>query len=321
MKRIFSILFFVAFAALWACDGADTARPELGSWGVTLADMDKSTAPGDDFYRHVNGAWLDSFEIPEEFSRYGSFTVLFERSEKQVQAIVDAALEGSPRAGSDEQKIADYYSAYLNTGRIEQLGLEPLAEHLAAIDAAADHDAIARLMAWPELRATNPFAVFVNVDAGQPDRYALYLTHSGLGMPNRDYYLKENFQSQAAAYKEYIGQMLELAGMSDAAARAERIYELEYAMAGHHWPPAKRRQRELTHNPHSIAELRELAPGVPWEQMLETAGIAVDEVVVREVDAIANLAALFADTDVGLWRDYLRFHLLNDSCGPAARGL
>lgn len=322
MKRIFVgsatfVCLFAAAAILWSCDGGGNAaapasgKPELGTWGVTLEDMDKGTAPGDDFYRHVNGAWLDRFEIPEEFSRYGSFTVLFERSEKQVQAIVDAALDGSPRAGSDEQKIADYYSAYLDTGRIEQLGLAPLAAHLEAIDAADDHRAIARLMASPDFRATNPFAVFVNVDAKRPERYALYLTHSGLGMPNRDYYLSDSFATQAAAYKEYIEQMLDLAGVADAGDKAERIYRLEHAIAGHHWPPAKRRQRELTHNPHSMAELRALAPGVPWDEMMEAGGLAVDEVVVREVDAIENLAALFAKTDVGLWRDYLRFHLLN----------
>lgn len=326
MKRL--MLCGVAALALAACGqdkagpapenaaraGAETAaaKPELGAWGIETQHIDESVKPGDDFYRHVNGRWLDTFQIPDEFSSYGSFTVLFERSEQRVKEIIENAAAANAPAGSPEQKIGDLYAAFLDVAAIDAKGFEPAAPDFAYIDGLATHEDVARAFARPDLVARSPFAAFVDVDSKQTDRYIVYLTQSGLGMPNRDYYLDEKFADTRAQYKDYIEQALTLAGIENAAEKADAIYALEHRMAEVHWEPAKRRNRDLTYNLKTRAELKAFAPEAPWDAMFEAAGLGdQDEIVVREDDAIAGLAKIFADTPVETWRDYLKFHVLN----------
>ena len=300
---------------------AAPAAPELGDWGVEIADMDESVAPGDDFYRHVNGKWLDSFEIPEEFSSYGSFTVLFERSEDRVRGIIEDAAGGGNAPGSVEQKIGDFFASFTDVDAIEAAGLDPLADDLAYIDGLETHEDVARAMAEPALGLSSFFGGWVNVDSKQTDRYIFYITQAGLGMPNRNYYLEEKFADKRPIYRAYIEEMLTLSGADDAAAKAGAIMALETRMAEAHWEPAKRRNRDLTYNLKTADELAAFAPGAPWSVMMETAGLGdQDEFVLREDDAIQNLAAIFADTPVETWQAYLRYHLLrsNATILPAA---
>ena len=295
-------------------------KPELGQFGVDVSYLDENTKPGDDFYRHVNAGWLDAFKIPDEFSSYGSFTVLFERSEARMKAI-DEEFAAKSSADPAEKQIGDFYKAYADTSAIEAKGLEPLKADFARIDAAATPEDVARLMYAPDFVASAPVRAFVDVDAKAPDQYAVYVTQSGLGMPNRDYYLEEKFADKQAKYKAYIENILTLAGMDDAEARAGRIYELEKRMAEIHWTPAKRRERDLTYNPKTRAELRAFSPTTPFDAMLESAGIGdIASVVVREDDAVAKLGAMIADTPIETWRDYLKFHIVDSAADvlPAA---
>lgn len=293
---------------------AQAADPELGEFGIETQYIDANVDPGDDFYRHVNAGWLDTFEIPEEFSSYGSFTVLFERSEERVRAIIESAATGANAPGSVEQKIGDFFASYTDVDAINAAGLVPLADDLAAIDSLQTHDDVARMMARSDLAATSFLGAWVDIDSKQPNRYVVYLTQSGLGMPNRDYYLDAKFADKAEKYKSYIAQILNLADTPDAAAKAEAIYAVEERMAGVHWEPAKRRNRDLTYNLKTKEELAAFAPGVPWSSMFEVAGLgAQNEFVVREDDAIQNLAAIFGETSVDTWKAYLRFHHLSDN--------
>jgi predicted metalloendopeptidase len=295
-------------------------RPELGDFGVETDYLDASIRPGDDFYRHVNGGWLDTFKIPDEFSSYGSFTVLFERSEARLREIIEA-FAGGPSGDATERKIGEFYAAYVDVQAIEAKGLQPLAADFARIDAAATPQDVAALFGAPDLAANSPVRAFVDVDAKAPDRYAVYVTQSGLGMPSRDYYLEEKFADKRAKYKAYVETILSLAGIGDAAARAARIYELERSMAEVHWTPAKRRERDLTYNPKSREELRAFSPTAPFDAMIEAAGIAdAGTVILREDDAIARLGAMIAETPVETWKDYLKFHLVNSNADvlPAA---
>jgi predicted metalloendopeptidase len=296
-----------------ATESVGAARPELGDWGVATDHIDATIEAGDDFYRHVNAGWLDTFQIPDEFSSYGSFTVLFERSEEHVRTIIeDAAKGGGTRQGAIERKIGDFVAAYTNVDLIDQNGLAPIAVDLAEIDAAANHEDIARIMARPDIGGNSPFGAFVDVDAKQPDRYIVYMTQAGLGMPNRDYYLEQKFADKQAKYKAYIEQILTLTGVSGAAETAAAIYDVEHRLAEVHWAPAKRRERDLTYNLKTIDELKAFASEVPWDAMLDEAGIGDErEFVVREDDAIRNSAAIFAKTPVETWRAYLKFHLVN----------
>ena len=297
-------------AASAAAEQATT--PELGAWGVDLADIDANVDPGDDFFQHVNGKWLDSFVIPEEFSSYGSFTVLFERSEERVKQIIEQAASGNATPGSLEQKIGDYYSSFLDTGAINAKGFAAVAEDFAAIDALQTHEDVAAALGNPRIGANSPIGAFVSVDSKNTDQYAVYLTQAGLGLPNRTYYLDEKFADKRPKYLAYIEQALSLAGVDDAGAKAQAIYAVEAQMAEVHWEPAKRRQRDLTYNLKTREELKAFAPEMPWDAAFEGAGLgAVDSVVVREDDAIAALAEIFADTPVHVWKDYMKFHLLN----------
>lgn len=290
--------------------------PELGEWGVETDYIDPEVDPGDDFYRHVSGKWLDTFEIPDEFSSYGSFTVLFERSEEQVRDIIESAASGDAPAGSIEQKIGDFFASYTDVETINAKGLEPIAGDLETVANLETHEDVARAMSNPELGVNAFFGAYVDIDSKQTDRYILYLVQSGLGMPNRDYYLEDKFADKRAKYREYIAEMLTLAGVEDAAGKAQAIYDLEHAMAEVHWEPAKRRNRDLTYNLKTLEELKAFAPQAPWDAMLEEAGLTGQtEFVVREDDAVQNLARIFADTPVETWRDYLQFHLLRDNAG------
>jgi len=295
--------------------GADLeqAGPELGDWGLALSDIDPEVDPGDDFYAYVSGKWLDAFEIPEEFSSYGSFTVLFERSEKRVRRIIEDAAGANAPAGAIEQKIGDYFASFIDVDAINAADLGPIADDLARLASLEIHDDIARAMADPALGVTAFVDAWVGVDSKRPDRYIVYFEQSGLGMPNRDYYLQDKFADIQGAYQDFIVKMLTFAGVDGAPPKAQRIYDLERRMAEVHWEPAKRRNRDLTYNLKTRDELAVFAAGAPWMVMLEALGVAdQSEFVLREDDAVQNLAAIFGETPVETWRAYLQFHLLSN---------
>ena len=333
MKRF--LLVSLSILALSACGNeppasktetqnaaAATAKPdatpngaELGDWGIETQHMKPAIKAGDNFYQHINGKWIDDFTIPEEFSSYGSFTVLFERSEERVRTIIEQAAQNASKAGGDKtaQKIGDFYNAYLDTNTIEAAGLTPLASDLKAINAITTHEDAARMMGAPDYGAKSIIGAYVNVDAKQPDRYILYMTQGGLGLPNRDYYLEEKFADKARQYQDYIAQVLSLAEITGAQEKAAAIYALEKQIATLHWEPAKRRNRDLTYNLKSKQDLIEFAPGLSWEVFFKAGGLGdQDAFVVREDDAIAAMAGLFAETSLDLWKDYFIFHLISD---------
>ncbi len=289
----------------------DPNAPQIGTFGIAVKDIDAAVDPGDDFYAYVNGDWLKSFKIPEEYSSYGSFTVLAERSEQRLKAIVESlSAKGTP--AGDERKVRDFYASYLDVAAINAKGLAPLTEDFAAIDAIDTPEKFAAYVSNPATRARAPIAFIISTDLKRPDRYALYAGQSGLGMPNRDYYLEEKFADKQAKYRAYIESVLTLAGHQDADAAAGRIYDLELTMATAHWEPAKRRNRDLMYNLRSIEDLEAFAPGAPWRAMLAASGLGDrTEIIVREDDAVQKLATLIAETPIETWRDYLKFHLVN----------
>ncbi len=289
-----------------------SGAPELGDWGVTVADIDPEVDPGDDFFGYVNGKWLDTFEIPEEYSSYGSFTVLFERSEERVKKIIEEAASGDAPKGDIKQKIGDYYASYLDVDAINAKGLEPISADLDRIANLESHEDVAAIMGDPELGVRSFIGAWVDVDSKQPNRYIVYITQAGLGMPNRNYYLDPNFADKREQYQAFIETMLNLAGVEGAAEKAQGIYDLELRMAEVHWTPEKRRDRDLTYNLKTREELAAFAPDAPWNTLLDASGLeGQNEFVVREDDALQGLATIFAETPVETWKDYLTFHLLN----------
>jgi len=324
MKR--AVLFAgIALVALSACGKKDAASsepsgkelladsPELGDFGVDLTAIDASVAPGDDFYDYVNGEWMKSFVMPDDYSSYGSFTVLAERSEERLKEIIES-ISPKAAAGTDEQRVRDFYAAYNDVDAINAKGLSPLADDFAMIDALSSAEEFMAVSFDAERLVKSPIGAWIGVDAKRPEQYAVHLTQSGLGMPNRDYYLEERFADKQAKYRAYIAKILTLAGYGDPQGAADRIYDLELAIARVHWDPAKRRNRDLTYNLKTIEQLEAYAPAAPWRAMLDSAGLnGVSEVVVREDDAVRNIASIIATTPIETLRDYFRFHLINSN--------
>jgi predicted metalloendopeptidase len=312
-RSLAPIAALLAFAACATADGQAARAPEIGAWGVDLAEMDPRVSPGDDFYRHVNGRWLTSYVIPSDRTNYGSFSVLADRAEQQVFEIIEEAEAAGAPQGSSEQKIGDLYASFMDEAAVEAQGLAPLQDAFDDLAAVRTHADVLRFIARDDVASNGPVGAAVDVDFRNPDRYVLYLSHAGLGLPDRDYYLSdaERFVDVRAQYESHIAAMLTLAGVADAAAKASSIVALETRIAQAHWERARRRDREATYNLMTVEALAAYAPGLDWRLLLDEAGLAaVDEIVAREKDSFPTLARIFADTPVAVWRDYLTFHVL-----------
>ncbi|GGY41898.1 M13 family metallopeptidase [Parvularcula lutaonensis] len=284
----------------------ESVGPELGTFGIETADMKPSVDPGDDFYAYVNGTWLDTFEIPAERSSYNSFTRLFERSEERVRKIIEDAAAADAPMGSTEQKIGDYFAAFMDTDAIEEAGLAPIQDELDRYMAAETHDDIVALMLDPSVAARSIVGIGVSIDAKQPDKYSVYIGQSGLGLPDRDYYLSERFADKAVAYQDFLGDLLRFAGVEQATEKAAEVYAFEKALAEAHWSRAERRDRDKTYNRYTLAELEEMAPGLPWASSMETLGADGEEYyIVSTPSAVEETAKIFRDTPVETLKNYL----------------
>jgi putative endopeptidase len=296
---------------------AETGAPlahqaQIGAWGLDLTTHDTTVRPGDDFFRYANGRWLDTHEIPADRARWGSFDALDEAAQEKVHELI-AALPASAASGSAEQKVGDFYRAYMDTDAINRTGLSAAQPALDTIRAARTHRDIATLMGRPDLELKSPLQLSIRPDEKNPNRYIVSISQSGLELPDRDYYLEGDavYSDLRAKYRAHIERMLTLAGDADAASEAQSIIELETEIARRHWPVAKRRERDLTYNLRALSELTELAPGFGWQDLLSAAGVVGEnDYVVRELDAVGALGALVGEIPVARWKSYLRYHYL-----------
>jgi putative endopeptidase len=317
MTRPLGLLAALALCLTSAQAAAPSPRPQYGEFGLDLGARDESIKPGDDFYRYATGHWLKTNTIPADRTRWGTLDQLSEEADERVRKLIQGLPEHAP-AGSIEQKVGDYYHAFLDQSAIDAAGLKPAQPALEAIAAAHSYEDIAALMGRPELQLKSPMDFGISIDAKNPDRYLTIVAQGGLGLPDRDYYLKDEpkFQEIRSQYQVHLEKMLSLAGVSDAAAKAAQILALETKMADCHWPRAKLRERDLTYNPRSLAQLEQLAPGYSWKSMFAAAGLQDrTEVNVAQPDAIEKLAKVFTSVPVAVWQSYLEAHYL-DSFAP-----
>ena len=299
------------------------ARAEYGPWGLDLAGMDRTVKPGDDFFRYGGGSWLRNNPIPPDRTIWGPFFILRARAEADVKTIVDAVVSQPQAPGSEAEKIARYYAAYLDTDAIAGAGLTSAKADLAAISAVRTYEDVARLMARKDVNLGGPFGFEIWPDPKNPQRYTVNISQSGLSLPDRDYYLTSDIKAAALRdqYRAYVGKMLALAAYPDPAGSADAILALETAIAQHHWPAAQRDDRDLTYNPRTRAELEAFAPDYPWGKALAQLEIVhQDFFVLKEPDAIQAMARLMRATPLETWRAYMTFHYLNDAAEvlPAA---
>ena len=320
MSRIPALVFACAAIGAGSFALAADSGPQFGTWGVDLSNMDPGVKPGDNFFLHVNGKWLATAEIPPDRSSTGSFQDLQILSEQRLKAIV-ADLEAKPESAlsPDEKKLRDLYDAFTDTADIEAAGLKPAQKDLDFLNGLKTPEDVARAMASVPLSTESVYNLGIGVDDKHPDSYSINLNQSGIGMPDREFYLSDDqaMVTIREAYRKYLATMMDLAGMSDAPARADRVLALETEIAKVQWNRADRRDEDKVYNPMPVSALKTLAPDFPWDAFLGeshvplTNGASERYVIVGEKSAFAPLATIFKTTPVPVWRDYLVVHYLH----------
>jgi putative endopeptidase len=305
----------VGVLALIGC--ASTPTTTLQS-GVDLKYVDRSVRPQDDLYRYLNGKWLDSFQLPPDKGSYGSFTYVDDATQEQLRGIVDGLVQAPAGAGNvdpEVRKITDLYASFMDEARLEALGLKPLQAEFAAIDAIAQRSQIPALIAHlNRIGAGAPYEIYINQDARNSLQYAVIVQQSGLGMPDRDYYLKDDakLKEVRAKYRAHIAKMFGMAGDAQAEAHAAAILELETALAQLQWTRVENRDPVKTYNKTAIADLPKLMPGYDWRRYVQGTEIAdkVDSVIISQPSYFSGLDRLMTATPLPVWKAYFKWHVL-----------
>jgi len=286
--------------------------------GIDTQYIDTTVRPQDDFFVHLNGKWLKTAEIPADKSSWGSFAKLRDDTLPQLRDIIEG-LQKQKGLKGDEQKIADLYASYMDEAKLDQLGTKPLAGELSRIAALKDKKGIPTLIAHlTRIGVPTPYAVRVSQDARESTRYAAYMAQSGLGLPDRDYYLKKDDAKLAdalAKYEQHVAKILTLAGSKDAAAQAKNIVAFETALAEAQWTKVENRDPVKRYNKIELAKLAELAPGYDFKAALAASGIAAktDYVIVMQPSYMKSFDKIVADTDLATLKAYFTWHLLRDA--------
>ncbi|MGN6288463.1 MAG: M13 family metallopeptidase [Sphingopyxis terrae] len=284
-----------------AAASAKADKPEIGDFGFDTTGMDKSVLPGNDFYAYANGTWAKNTAIPADKSNYGMFTALADLSQKRTQEILEAA-KGDPNS-----MIGRAYASYLDSASVEAKGLAPIQPWLAKIRA-VDKPGLAALLAEADRNGVSHFfGGYVGQDDKNPDVYIYTMFQGGLGMPDRDFYLKDNERNAKlqAAYLKHLENVLTLAGEQDAAVRAQAIYAFEKQIATVHWDKNDSSDATKVYNKMTLAELEKAAPGFDWTTFVRGIGVKEDALLVSQPSAFTGEAKLIADAPIGVLRDAL----------------
>jgi len=290
---------------------AETAKPLRA--GVDGAGFDKSVRPQDDLYKFVNGAWLAKTEIPADRGVYGGFYEAIDRTQDRLKEIVESAANASGKtAGSDLQKLGDFYTAFMDEARANSLGRKPLDPELARVDAIASKADLARHLARMQmLNMTTLVGGYVEGDAQAPDTSVFYLSQSGLGLPDRDYYLKDDpkLKEYRQKYLAYVSKALSLAGQSNSDAAAKDILALETRLAKAHWTNVQSRDAVKTYNKVMLTDLPKQFPGFDWSAWLQELGVGTAKaVIVAQPSYFKAMAETVNQLPVDRWKPYLKFH-------------
>jgi len=321
MNKIYLTLAFTSLLA--ACgQGTETAEPAAPAAplksGVELTGMDTSVRPQDDYYAYANGKWLDETEIPADQFGWGSYMTLRDDSLTDVRAIVDE-VAGDAADSEAAAKIGNYYNAYLDQERVEELGMSPLKPLFAEIDAIDDHAAMSR---WfgdnNDISIDGPFNLYVNQDDKDSTKYVMFLVQSGLGMPDKEYYFDDSERGLQLrdAYVAYSEQLLAASGYADAAEAAKRIMALETSLAEHHWDKEDSRDADKAYNKITDEELGEMLSNFDLDGYFAGIGSGrQDYVIVSQPSYLAAANDVFIATDLAIWKEYARLNAIRAFAG------
>jgi putative endopeptidase len=306
----------LAAASILAIEASAAAAgaPAIGSWGYDSTAMDSSVKPGDDFFDYVNGSWLKRTEIPADRTFAGIDSVLNDKIDSDVRAIVEDLARNPQSSGRVGQQVGDMYASWMDVDAVEKAGTAPLEPYLKKIAAVKTRGELVDLFGSPEYES--PISIGIYPDFKDPTHYMVYANQGGLGLPNRDYYLlkEDKYVAYRKAYRDYIVTIEKLAGIPDAEAKADRIIALETEIAKIHWTEEQSRDVEAIYNPKTRAQLAAFAPQLDWNRMLAKLGLAKHPIiVVAQPSAIQAEAKLFASVPLQTWKDWSAFHLVSSN--------
>lgn len=283
--------------------------------GIQQADMNTAVRPQDDLFEYSNGTWLRDVPIPPDRSSYGVDSMMTERSLQQQRELIESA-----RTSTDPEarKVGDLYASFMDEERIEREGVKPLQAELKRIAAIKNVRDIGPLMAhFARIGVDTPIDTYISPDSKRSTRYAFWLSQSGLGLPDRDYYLSDDAKLTdfRIKYRLHIEKMLVLLGDRRAAQEADNILALETAMAKIQWTNVANRDPQKTYNPQTLSQLASLAPQLDWQLFLAKAGLTkpLPTLIVRQPDYLRGLSELLRSTPLAMWKEYLRFRMLSSS--------
>ncbi|RYD65988.1 MAG: M13 family peptidase [Verrucomicrobiaceae bacterium] len=274
------------------------ASPRFGEWGFDMGGRKESVKPGDDFFAYANGTYIEKTEIPPDRFRFGNFDALAILSQKRVHGILE---EASAKPTDETKKIGDFYKAFMNEARAEELGVEPIRPDLEKIKAAASREDLVSLISAPDFLGRGLFGAGIHADEKEPTKYSIYVGSGGLGLPDKNYYLKPAFAEIRTKYEAYLTTLLTLISWPEPAATAKEIIAFETKLAEASWDRTELRDRDKTYHLMSQAELAAYAPGFDFARMFAAAGLPLErKVIVSDNTAFPRKTAIFAETPLDL---------------------
>jgi putative endopeptidase len=299
------------------CTGFSHAQESAsyGRWGFDASGVDRRVNPGDSFFDFANGVWDARTVIPADKARYGTFDALTDKTQARLRAIVEEAAKSGASPDTDVGKIGALYNAFMDEQRIEQLDLAPIAGDLAEILNARSKTDIAVLMG----RSKNGFGaglfnIAVDEDEKDPTRNTLHASQGGLGLPDRDYYLRDAFRDKKTKYRDYVARLLGMVGWAQPQQRADDVVAFETRIAEASWSRAESRDRDKTYNPLTLAELDALAPGFAWSAWLAAADAGgAHSIIVRQKTAFPKLAKIFDETSLETLQAWQAFRVVDQA--------
>ena len=317
-----SVVLLYSFVLFTGCNNDDTTSTVAPSSslisGIELQNMDTSISPQDDFYTYVNGNWINNTTIPADKSSYSAFSEIYDKTQTSLQEIVTEILAKEPQNRSvSESKIADLYTSYMDTTRLESLGITPLQSTLDMIDAVQSYNDLTAVMGKViKEDITTPITFYVGADANDSEINILYLSQDGLGLPDRDYYLNSDttFTEIQNKYKTYIKDIYALSGKSgDAEVIAQNVYDLEYQLAQIEWNNEDNRDALKTYNKYTLSDANALSGNFNLELFLQNIGISnLNTLIIAEPSYFSDLGTLYETIPLDTWKAYLTFHALSD---------
>jgi predicted metalloendopeptidase len=312
------LLSTLALSLISAFAGAaDVAKPATPISGIDMQYIDTTVRAQDDFFTYLNGQWLKTTVIPADKSSWGTFAKLRDDLNPQLRGMIEAAQKDQhKKAGTDTQKIGDLYASYMDEKKLEALGYRPLAGEMQRIRALRDKKAVPALIAHlSQIGVPMPYSIGVGQDARESTRYAAQISQGGLGLPDRDYYLKKDdakLLDVRAKYVSHVEMTLALAGEKDAAAMAKAIVALETALAEVQWTKVELRDPVKRYNKMDFTQLSALSPGYDWKGALAAAGIATktDYIIVGQPSYLTGFNQVLEKTDLATLKAYFEWQLL-----------